>query len=197
MTSRALNFAFLAAIAAAVPMSAGIFSDGEPKATKGTLGEKVSFIEGTSKGIAPHTVGTLVMRENKQMVFRYAKGSVAIPYQSITNAEIGPTRGRDAGPSYKVWNAPKRFGNKTRYLTILYTENGTTNKLVFELADKAATLTVAQIEIAQGKRQGTVQSTADNDELWWGDKFWRTNRNADKWNKTAGTEAPKSSAPDR
>ena len=131
MTSRALNFAFLAVIAAAVPLSAGIFSDGEQKATKGTAGEKVSYIEGTQKGIAPHTVGTLVMRENKQMVFLYAKGTVAIPYQTITSAEIGPSRAHDAGPAYKIWNAPKRFGNKTRYLTILYTENGAKNKLVF------------------------------------------------------------------
>ena len=110
---------------------------------------------------------------------------------------MGPPRGPDAGPAYKVWNVHRRFGDKTRYLTVHYSENGAKNKLVFELRDKAANLTVAQIEIAQGKRQGSVMQTTGNDELWWGDKYWKTDRNADKWNKPSGSEAPKTSAPDR
>jgi len=196
MTSRVFYFALLAAVAAA-PISAGIFSDGEQRATKGTASERVSYIEGTQKGLAPHTPGTLQMSDSKAMVFQYGKGSLSVPYNNILSTEVGPTRGKDAGPAYKVWNVHKRFGDKTRYLTIYYSENGTKNKLVFELADKAATLTVAQIDIAQGKRQGSVQATTNNDELWWGDKYWKTGRNAEKWNKPTGSgEGPKNS-PDR
>jgi len=194
MTRRVFHFAFIVA-AAVAPLSAGLFSDSEPKASKGTSGERASYIEGTQKGIAPHTAGTLSMQDNKVMAFQYGKGSLSIPYANITNTEIGPGRGKDAGPAYKVWNVHKRFADKTRYLTIHYTENGLKNKLVFEVADRAATLTVSQIEIAQGKRVGSVAAASTNEELWWGDKYWKTSRNNEKWNRSA--EASKATAPDQ
>ncbi len=187
----------IAFLATATVASAGIFSDSEPKASKGTTSEKVAYIEGTHKGLAPHTAGVLLFNDAKVMAFQHPKGTLTIPYSAISGAELGPLRGRDAGPAYRVWSAYRRLGEKSRYVTIHYTEKGATNRLVFELTDKAATLAVSQIEIAQGKRQGSVISTAANEELWWGDKYWRTNRNSEKWNKPSGAETPKSSAPDR
>ncbi|MEO8028771.1 MAG: hypothetical protein ABI823_19980, partial [Bryobacteraceae bacterium] len=67
MTHRALclsSFMLATALVAVAPVSAGIFSDSEPRAAKGTSREKVSYIEGSQKGLAPNTLGTLVMTDH-------------------------------------------------------------------------------------------------------------------------------------
>lgn len=103
---------------------------------------------------------------------------------------------KDSGAAYKVWRLPKCLRQtKTQYLTVAYrNEQRQSKTLVLELEQRAASRVLDTLEVRTGKRPATDQlATGTKDEIWWGDQYWKTTRNADKWSKTAGT----TTAPDR
>ncbi len=157
--------------------------------------ETAYYVDGPAKAIAPHTQGTLVLADQNGLTFQAGNTNLAVPYQSITKAELGAVRSKDSGAFYKVWRLPKRLRQaKTRYLTVSYTEQNQPKTLVFELEQQAAGRALDTLDVRTGKRSAVDQVAGGTQaEDWWGDQYWKTTRNAGKWSKPSTV----STAPNR
>lgn len=153
--------------------------------------ENTTYVDGNVASLKPNTGGTLVFTDNDSMVFRTGLAEVAVPYSNILRAELGPTQthSHDA-PAYKVWDLPKRLHRTETQLLVLEFKNGLgeSQSMTLELAKPAASDVLSTIEERTTKPEGskTAASADSKDSAWWGDSFWKTNRNQDSW---AGKEA--------
>lgn len=146
-------------------------------ATKNTA----EFLSGTVKGIPENTLGSLESSDPAELRFVYGKAMFAVPYKSITDARIVDPPGR------RLWRVPvPRLSKGARYLTITYREGDNPFMMTFkapagEISDLVGTIE----ERRKGPQSGAAKTSAKAEpETWWGDKYWRTNRNKTKWPTT-------------
>jgi len=145
----------------------------------------VTYVKGTIDELSPNTGATLV-NTGKSMEIRTPLHSVQVPYSQISKAELGAIQSHapEADAPYKVWTLHKRFmtSPQTQEMTVAFTnEKGQNQTMTIELPKKAAAGLFATIE----RHSGAVA-----DGNWWGDDYWKTNRNKDTWGG-AGTIAQK------
>lgn len=172
--------------------------------------ETTTYVDGNLTGVAPNTGGTLLFSEDKAMYLRTGLSNVAVPYSGINKVELGAVKETSHDvPLYKVWQLHKRFtgGNKseTQLLIVSFkNDDGEDKSMTLELDRASVRNVLATIDDRTGKTWVEKKSetasrhkkpvtetagtnTAKKDSsAWWGDDFWRTTRNTDKWNK-AGT----------
>ena len=143
--------------------------------------ETATYIEGNLAGITPQTEGTLVLADDNALSLKTELHSFPVPYLSITKAELGATKVHTKDvPLYKVWALQKRFLGRTRtqYLTVDFkNEAGEDQTMTLELAQAAAVDALSAIQ-SHGK-------SAQSKPAWWGDDYWKTTRNSDRWSKSA------------
>jgi len=161
-------------------------------------------VDGNVSGLSANSGGTLVFTDEDTMTFRTGLTSVPVKYTNVTKAALGAvkTQAHDV-PLYKVWALHKRFAPKTQTQLLVVdfkTEEGEEKQMTLELEQSSAADVLATIEshtakgvvLASNKPTATSakakSKAAQSNQAWWGDDFWRTTRNADKWNK-AGTAA--------
>lgn len=150
--------------------------------------ETTTYVDGNVASLKPNTGGTLVFTDNNSMVFRTGLAEVAVPYANILRAELGPTQthSHDA-PAYKVWDLPKRLHRTETQLLVLEFKNGLgeNQSMTLELAKPAASSVLQTIEDRTGKPEEAKAASANGDskdkDAWWGDSYWKTNRNQDSW----------------
>jgi hypothetical protein len=167
--------------------------------------ETTTYVDGNIKGVSPNTGGTLVFAEDKTMYFRTGLDNVAVPYAGISKVELGAVKETSHNvPLYKVWALHKRLngGNKseTQLLIVSFkNDDGEDKSMTLELAKPAmdgvlSTLeketgkswTAPKAQVASTKKKSAMEPDARNGD-WWGDDYWKTTRNADKWKK-AGSD---------
>lgn len=145
----------------------------------------VTYIDGNIAQLSPSTGATLYMNNPQSMELKTPLHKVEIPYTRISKAQLGsviiPTT--DPEPLYKVWALPKRLvKSEAQQMTVAFTDgNGQSQTMTLEMSRTSAGSVLATIERHSGK--------VANDS-WWGDNYWRTNRNEDTWGG-AGTVAQK------
>ena len=143
----------------------------------------VEFVGGTTKIIPLNTMGTLDAATTNGLHFRYGRGDFDLPYNRIIRTEIGET------PGHHLWKVPvPHLGKGTRLLTVTYKEGESGTGMV---TFRAATSTISAInsEIDDQKRAPAVATSTPTKSVdkkatgedWWGDAYWRTNRNKSKW----------------
>ncbi|MGD1097736.1 MAG: hypothetical protein ABSB35_37830 [Bryobacteraceae bacterium] len=147
--------------------------------------EATTYVDGNVKDLPPNTGGTLQFPDDKTMYFNAGAKSIPVPYASIDKADLGPTKthSRDI-PLYKIWALPKRFTGKTQtqYLSLQFkTTDGEENNMTLELPLSTAPAVLSKIQINSGMKSAAATKPLDHDEGW-GEDFWKTTRNADKWN---------------
>lgn len=149
--------------------------------------ETSTYVDGNVASLKPNTGGTLVFSDDNSMVFRTGLAEVAVPYDKIMRAELGATQthSHDA-PAYKVWDLPKRLHKTETQLLVLEFKNGLgeNQTMTLELAKPAATSVLATIEERTAPKSADAKAaaaSADSKDAWWGDSFWKTNRNQDSW----------------
>ncbi|GEM_PF-1165038 len=162
--------------------------------------ETTTYVDGNLTGVAPNTGGTLTLNEEKAMYFHTGLSNIAVPYEGISKVELGAVKETSHDvPLYKVWALHKRFsgGNKTETQLVIVgfkNEEGEEKSMTLELEQSSAKSLVATLEERTGKTfasasKKTVPNQAKGDSKpadgWWGDDYWKTTRNADKWNKSA------------
>ncbi len=168
--------------------------------------ETTTYVDGNLKGVSPNTGGTLVLSEEKTMYFRTGLENVEVPYSGISKVELGAVKETSHDvPFYKVWALHKRFNgsNKTETQLLIVNfknEDGEEKAMTLELAKPAMDGVLRSIEKGTGKSWVSAEpktqtasakkksaAEAKNSTDWWGDDYWKTTRNADKWNKPAGS----------
>ena len=152
--------------------------------------DTVEYVGGTVKTIPMNSTGFFNLDDTKVMKFNYGQGVYRLPYEQITGTEI--TKGETKHVLKKV-PVPSFWGHKKETLTISYKDaSGETGKLSFELAGRLASS--VQDTIAEQKSAPLAEAARQSDE-WWGDKFWKTNRNKPGWDSGNATASQPAAVP--
>jgi hypothetical protein len=146
--------------------------------------EGVTYVDGNLTGFVPNSGGTLLLTGDQAIELRAGQATVAVPYAGITKAELGAIKVHSHGePLYKVWALHKRFVGKTesQLVTVSFKdEDGDQKNMTLELDKLAAADVVAAIHNHNGTGPAANAPRAGE---WWGDSYWRTTRNAGKWDR--------------
>jgi hypothetical protein len=157
-----------------------------------TRPETTTYIDGNLSGVSANTGGTLLFSDDKTMTFRTGLTNIEVPYSGVTKAELGAVKENSHDvPLYKVWELHKRFSGKTKtQLLIVNFKNaeGADQNMTLELAQSAASQVLETIQSHDPKAMAGSSKPAG--QSWWGDDFWKTTRNGDKWSKPPATVAP-------
>jgi hypothetical protein len=121
-------------------------------------GERAEYIGGTAS-VKQGTQGRLDVSGPVELLFTSESSTLKIRYQGVTSLEFGQKIGRRVGATIALGVTtlglaalPLLFSKKKRhYLTIGYTENGTNQAAVFELAKNTVRATLATLEARTGK----------------------------------------------
>jgi hypothetical protein len=177
--------------------------------------QTATYVDGNVAGVAPKTGGTLLFAGDETMNFRTGLTNVAVPYANISHAELGAVvQTSHNEPFYKVWALHKRFAAKpqSQYLIVNFAnEEGEAKTMTLELSEAAAPDVLSLIQthnalaVAPGQTSGNQVAAASNSKKslkpsamragpqsseWWGDDYWKTSRNSDKWGKTSAATPP-------
>jgi hypothetical protein len=156
--------------------------------------ETSTYVDGNVSTLKPNTGGTLVFTDEKSMTFRTGLAEVAVPYSSITKAQLGATQEHSheaPGPLKVLAHLHK---TETQLLIVEFKNGlGESQTMTLSLAKPAASSVLSTIEVhttkpadARAADRSIVASAAadpksDPKDAWWGDSFWKTNRNQDTW----------------
>ena len=145
----------------------------------------VTYIDGNVAELTPNSGATLYMTNPQTLELKTPLHKIQIPYAQISKAEVGSVMVHTADPEplYKVWALPKRLmKSETQQMTLAFKDaNGQDQKMTIEMSKTSADSVLATIE----RHSPKVANTG-----WWGDSYWKTNRNRDSWGG-AGTVAQK------
>jgi len=142
--------------------------------------DTAEYIGGTVKAIPMNSIGFLNLEDTKVMKFNYGQAVYKLPYDEITGTEV--TKG-ETHHVLKKFPVPSLFGRNKETLTISYKDPaGVTGKLSFEVTARLAAS--VQNSITEQKALPLAEATNDPNE-WWGDKYWKTNRNKNTWDANA------------
>jgi hypothetical protein len=148
--------------------------------------DTAEYVGGTVKTIPMNSVGFLNVDDTKVLKFNYGPTAYKLPYEQITGTEVTKSEARHVLKKFPVPN----FGRKKETLTISYKDAaGVTGKLSFEVSAKVASS--VQTTIADVKALPDAATVANDSKNWWGDLYWKTERNKGTWDaSTASASQP-------
>jgi hypothetical protein len=154
-----------------------VFALAPPAVVRGSS-DTATYVGGSVKSIPLNLIGTLDVSERGDLRFDYGTGTYKLPCTQITSTATTQDEARRILHRFKVPSiAP---GRKKETLTVNYKDaagvNGTLN---FELTAAQASALLETIAIK--KAAPDTAAFGKNDEDWWGDKYWKTNRNRNEW----------------
>jgi hypothetical protein len=140
--------------------------------------DTATYVGGSVKSIPLNLIGILDVSEKGELRFDYGTATYKLPCTQITSTAI--TQGETRHILHKI-PVPSLLPNrKKETLTINYKDpagaNGTLN---FELASSQASALLEIIAIKKAIPEAAANSPSSDD--WWGDKYWKTNRNRTDW----------------
>jgi hypothetical protein len=137
----------------------------------------VQYVGGTVESIPVNTAGTFNFDDANELRFSYGASVYRLPYEQITNMEIT----RAALRRVHRIPMPSVFPSHWRdILNITYKDpSGALGTLKFEMPTMEAYATRQSIDDKKAPA-GELSATSDNDQ-WWGDRYWKTNRNKSTW----------------
>jgi hypothetical protein len=163
--------------------------------------ETSTYVDGNVSSLKPNTGGTLVFTDEKSMTFRTGLAEVTVPYSSISRAELGATQEHSheaplPGP-LKLLTMPMRLHKTETQLLTLEFKNGLgeSQTMTLQLAKPAAATVLSTIEERTAKPADKGDGSSDKTAVassktpskdlskdeWWGDSYWKTNRNQSSW----------------
>lgn len=144
-----------------------------------------TYLGGSVKSIPINVIGTLDVSERGELRFDYGTAnSYKLPCSQITSTAISQDEAHRILHKIPV---PSLLPNrKKQTLTVNFKDaagvNGTMN---FELTAERASALLETIAVAKATPSDAASSTQSPD--WWGDKYWKTNRNRSDWEGGANT----------
>ena len=178
-------------------LSTGAFAS--DTATTAPRPENSTYVDGNVSSLKPNTGGTLVFSDEKSMTFKTGTSDVAVPYSTISRAELGATQEHShdvplPGP-LRALKLPLGHKTETQLLTLEFKNGlGQAQTMTLSLAKPAAGNVLTTIEGHTGKlpEKSDAKAVAKADSKdgskdgWWGDSFWKTNRNQAEWAQSSG-----------
>ncbi|HTW64838.1 MAG TPA: hypothetical protein VME17_09500 [Bryobacteraceae bacterium] len=162
-----------------------------PPAVVRAASDSVQYVGGTVKTIPVNSAGSFNFDDAKEFRFTYNGAVYQLPYDQITSTEIEKA---DIRRVWHVFPAVSPIASRRQQtLVINYVDaGGAAGSLNFELmAYKAVD---AQQTIAAKKSPGPGPIDPQASTAWWGDKFWKTNRNKAEWD-ARDAQAAQNAAP--
>jgi hypothetical protein len=159
-----------------------------PTITMAGTGTPVEFVSGTVKTIPSNTTGSLDAGGSMELRFRYHKSVFSLPYKNITHTEVTEPVGKH------LWRVPvPAFGKSPRLLHISYRDGEYSRMVTFKAPASAITELNSSINAHRKEPLSAAAkepSVKTDPESWWGDKYWRTNRNKAKWPEVPAENSP-------
>ena len=136
------------------------------------------YTGGTIAAIPQFSNGKLDLSDKKSLQFHYGKPTWSLSYSRVTSIEVADKK------QARLLSVPKLMKDK-RVFTIGF-ENGKGQKqnMVLELPVNVALEALPLLEERTGR--AAVVEGAMNPDGWWGDRYWRTARNAQVWDEANG-----------
>jgi hypothetical protein len=115
--------------------------------------DKTAYIGGTENQIKEGTEGTSSAKDEKNFVFEYKGGSLAIPYGEVNDLEYGQKAGRRLGLALTVSPWLLLSHKRKHFLTIGWKDDqDKQHAAVFELGKSIIRTTIATLEARTGKK---------------------------------------------
>jgi hypothetical protein len=179
--------------------------------------ETTTYVDGNLTGISPNSGATLAYSADKQMTLRTGLTNIDVPYENITHAELGAVKETSHG--HKLFGHHGKTQTQLLIVNFKNGE-GEEKTMTLELAQPAAASVLSSIESHKAPQQVAAQEAAPAPPVpeqpaaklktrtklepkavtksetpaqssdWWGDTWWKTSRNTEKWTKPASTNAP-------
>ena len=147
-----------------------------PPAISAGTAKNAEFVSGTEKTIPANTLGSLDVESSTELRFHYGQSVFALPYQNITNTEVVEPNARH------LWKVPMpKVGKSSRFLTITYKEGETSRMMTFKAPTTEVSNLVTTIDERRKDPKEVAAKAAKTANDWWGDRYWKTNRNKQKW----------------
>jgi hypothetical protein len=196
----------------AIPLLAAAAAFGAPQA------ETTTYVDGNLTGVSPNSGATLTYSGEKQMTLRTGLTNIDVPYENINHAELGAVKETSHG--HKLFGRRtitqtqllivnfKNAEGEDKTMTLELVQPAAASVLSSieshltgpqQVASSEAPApppapeqpaaklkTRTKLELKPDAAAATPKSSTD----WWGDTWWKTTRNSDKWNKPASTNAP-------
>ena len=149
--------------------------------------DTAEYVGGTVKSIPMNSIGFLNLDDTKVLKFNYGQTVYKLPYDQITGTEVTKSESRHVLKKFPV---PNVFGRKKETLTISYKDAaGATGKLSFEVTARLASDRAKHN--CRGEGLPDAATAANESKEWWGDKYWKTERNKGTWDaSTASASQP-------
>jgi hypothetical protein len=146
--------------------------------------DTATYVGGSVKSIPLNLIGTLDVSERGELRFDYGTGTYKLPCNQITSTAVTQDETRHILPKVPVLHkipVPSLLpGRKKETLTVNYKNAaGASGTLNFELTASQASALLEIIAIKKATPETSASSQSDGD--WWGDKYWKTNRNRTGW----------------
>ncbi len=141
------------------------------------------YLGGTIKSIQPKTVGMLDLDDSSDLQFKSAASTYRLPYSHIRSFHLSePSRPR---PRLGMVPLPKSpFRNREQVLDLSFKDaSGDLGTVSFRLTgnNRSSTEWILSQRIEKDKKAGEHAEQMKHPESWWGDKYWKTNRNKAAW----------------
>jgi len=125
----------------------------DPGAFAGLGSDKAAYVGGTENQIKDGAEGESSAKDEKNFIFEYKGGKLAIPYDQVNDLEYGQKAGRRLGLALTI--SPWLLFSKKRkhFLTMGWKdEQGKQHAAVFELGKSIIRTTIATLEARTGKK---------------------------------------------
>ncbi len=154
----------------------------------GTPSATVQYVGGTVESIPANAAGTFSFDDAKDLRFSYGGSVYKLPYEQITGMDIKRAELRRVHKIPVPSVVPSHWKD---ILSINYKDSsGTTGTLKFEMPTLEA---INARQMIQDKKAPAGESAATSpNNQWWGDSYWKTNRNKAAWDaqsKQANSQA--------
>jgi hypothetical protein len=149
------------------------------------------YAGGTVVTIPVNAKGKLDLSDDNELQFHYGDTTYRTPYSKITSIEVADDAAGGGWPGKVSRFVP--FMRKKNVVSVGFQgDDGRSETIQLELARNVSDVVVPLLESKSGKRaagtaegapSATAQSSAAAREAWWGDRYWKTTRNSEVWDK--------------
>lgn len=141
-------------------------------------GERATYLGGSVISIPRYKEVMFDFADGQNLSLRYDKTAFSIPYAQITSMELG----RSGWRGKRVKHVPIWFSKDSPAITIHFKNSQDVDQvMVLAISSRDSMSAVPILQARTGKEVLNAGLTNTDDGTWWGDRYWRTDRNAHTW----------------